>query len=30
MGYFMVHLKVAEKLLKNNANIKDIGAFYKG
>ncbi len=30
MGYFMVHLKIAQKLLKNNTNIKDIDAFYKG
>lgn len=30
MGYFMVHLKVAQNVLKSNANIKDIGAFYKG
>lgn len=30
MGYFMVHLKVAQNLLKNNANIKDTSAFYKG
>lgn len=26
----MVHLKVAENLFKNNVNIKDINAFYKG
>ncbi|MPM37652.1 hypothetical protein SDC9_84271 [bioreactor metagenome] len=30
MGYFMVHLKVAENLLKNNTKIKDTNAFYKG
>ncbi|WP_291569234.1 zinc dependent phospholipase C family protein [Clostridium sp. UBA4548] len=30
MGYFMVHLKIAENLLKNNINIKDTTAFYKG
>lgn len=30
MGYFMVHLKIAQNLLKNNNQIKDIGAFYKG
>lgn len=30
MAYFMVHLKVAQNLLKNNVSIKDIGAFYKG
>lgn len=30
MGYFMVHLKVAQNILKNNASIKNIGAFYKG
>ncbi len=30
MGYFMVHLKVAQKLLGSDNNIKDISAFYKG
>lgn len=30
MGYFMVHLKIAENLLKNNINIKDTTVFYKG
>jgi hypothetical protein len=30
MAYLMVHLKIAQELLKNNTNIKDIGAFYKG
>lgn len=30
MGYFMLHLKIAQNLLKNNTKIKDIGAFYKG
>lgn len=30
MGYFMVHLKIAQNLLNNNTKIKDISAFYKG
>lgn len=30
MAYFMVHLKIAQELIKNNSTIKDIGAFYKG
>jgi hypothetical protein len=30
MGYFMVHLKIAQDFLRNNTSIKDVGAFYKG
>jgi hypothetical protein len=30
MGYLMVHLRIAQELLKVCDFIKDIGAFYKG
>ncbi len=30
MGYLMVHLRIAQELLKGCDFIKDIGAFYKG
>ena len=30
MGYLMVHLRIAQELLKSCDFIKDIGAFYKG